>query len=194
LDCRYALVIIKNNCEGGAKVQIKLELIEKYQAITDEKEKAIFFNDIIAFLCETNLHRADNIIEITAQRDNLQNKVNRAQALIDEAQAENTKAKKIALGEAKRKLQITRDRLVAVASTSTILGSQINEAQDNAVMIDTLNNIIASVGIITDELACLGLWDIDEIRPQTTPIKCVNPSSKNRVSRKKTTPETIIWK
>lgn len=172
-------------------MQIKQFLTEQYLAISDEKGKALFLNDIVTFLLETNVQKADNNMLIKTERDNLQKKVNRAQTLIDEANAEIVKAKRGVINDTKRKLQITRDRLVVVAATSNILGTQINSSTDTSIMMDTLNNIISSVGIVAEELTNLGLWDTDDIKPIITPLE--NASIANMpikdTNKKKTSPK-----
>lgn len=159
-----------------------------FSQITDEKEKAVFLNDMISFLLESNLNTATDISKLTEERNKLQDKVNRAQELIDEAQKEVTKVKKATTNEIKRKLQITRDRLVAISSTVHIVGTQINESKSAETTIDTLNNITASIGIVTDELVSLGLWDNDDVKPELQPINLLKATPK-KVTRKKPTTE-----
>lgn len=165
-------------------MQIKNLLNEQYQGLTDEKEKAMFINDVFSFLYEITTQKVDVISQLTAERDNLQGKVNRAAELIDEAKKESAKIKKATISETKNKLQIARDRIVAIASTSNILGIQINQTDDKSIMIDTLNNIIASVEIITGELSNAGLWDSDEDKPVITPVEFVAGAKKKPEKRK----------
>lgn len=166
-------------------MNISERLFEKYQTLNDEKEKTLFISEVISFVNEITIQRADLITQLTAERDNLKNKVSRASTLIDEAQGEAVKAKKATINDTKKKLQIARDRLVAIASTSNILGSQINDTSDKAIMIDTLNNIIKSTGIVVDELSAVGLWDLDEDKPVITPFEVVVLTPKKRTNKKK---------
>lgn len=179
---------MKCNYDGGDEMQNTNGFSTMFLQITDEKEKAIFLNNMISFLLETNLNTATDILKLTEERNKLKEKVNRAQGLIDEAQAEVAKVKKATTNEMKRKLQITRDRLVAISSTVHIIGSQINEAKSAEITIDTLNNIIASIGIVTDELVSLGLWDTDEVKPELRSINLLKATTK-KVTRKKPTKE-----
>ncbi len=163
---------------------IKNLLNEHYYGLTDEKEKAIFITEVVSFMYEITMQKADVISQLTAEKDNLQSKVSRATELIEEAKNDAVRVKKATIGETKKKLQITRDRIVAIASTSTVLGMQINQADDKSVMIDTLNNIIASVGIVTGELSDIGLWDSDEDKPVITPVVIENDIKKKPIKIK----------
>lgn len=178
MDCRNALAT-----EGGVTMQIKNFLNGHYCGLTDEKEKAVFITEVIAFMYEITMQKADVISQLTAEKDNLQVKVNRATELIEEAKNEAVRVKKVTIGETKRKLQITRDRIVAIASTSTVLGMQINQADDKSVMIDSLNNIIASVGIVVRELSDIGLWDSEEDKPVITPVVIENGINKKPIKK-----------
>jgi len=155
-------------------MQIKNLLNDHYYGLADEKEKLTFFTEVVSFMYEITMQKADVVSQLTAERDNLQSKVNLAMELIEEAKNDTLKVKKATICETKKKLQITRDRIVAIASTSTVLGMQINQTDDKSVMIDTINNIIASIGIVTGELSDLGLWDSDEDKPVIKPVVIEN--------------------
>ena len=114
--------------------------------------------------------KAKEIEVLKAERDNLKSKVERAQQIIDETKKEMEKSKKATVNDIKRKLQIGRDRIIAIAETSNSLGKQINKSGELPQMIDTLNNIRESIEILTNELLDVGLWDSDEMRPNTLPI------------------------
>lgn len=151
-------------------MQIKSLLTEEYQKITSEEEKAVFMNDLLIFTWEISQQKTSTISQLMVERDHLKNKVDRAAELIANAKNETAKTRKAATGEIKKKLQITRDRILAIDATSSALGKQINQEENQALMADTLNNIIASVKIIFEELSNAGLWDDDEARPMGEPV------------------------
>ena len=128
------------------------------------------------------------ISEIKLECNDLKNKINRAQLLIDEAKEETVKTKRKVFMETKNKLQITRDKLVAVANTSKSLGEQINDKCSKDEVEDTLNNIVMNVGLIVDELVMLELWNEDEEKPSISKIKLKKAprSTKKTTTRKKT--------
>lgn len=96
----------------------------------------------------------------------LASKVDRAIEMLKEKDVEIEKTKKATQTALKRKLQIGRDKIIAIAETSTILGEHINDEES----IGILNNIRANVGLLTEEMLFLGLWDYDDIKPDVTPI------------------------
>lgn len=103
---------------------------------------------------------------LKAEKDVLASKVERAKDMLAEKDAEIEKTKKATQNELKKKLQIGRDRVVAIAETSTALGAHISSSE----AIDILNNIKDNVGLLTAEMVSLGLWDEDDIKPNVEPI------------------------
>ena len=103
---------------------------------------------------------------LKTERDALASKVERAKDMLAEKDVEIEKTKKATQNELKKKLQIGRDKVVAIAETSTALGSHIS----NSEAIDILNNIRDNVGLLTAEMISLGLWDEDDVKPNIEPI------------------------
>ena len=103
---------------------------------------------------------------LKTERDALASKVERAKDMLAEKDVEIEKTKKATQNELKKKLQIGRDKVVAIAETSTALGSHIS----NSEAIDILNNIRDNVGLLTAEMISLGLWDEDDVKPNVEPI------------------------
>ena len=192
-------------------MSIKVELLEKYESLSSEKEVKGFLNEVILALHEINnsslesllknnvmseersnakqeqtnsLLRqiVDNIYEnikidnlnkkakaydaLKTERDALASKVERAKDMLAEKDVEIEKTKKATQNELKKKLQIGRDKVVAIAETSTALGSHISSSE----AIDILNNIRDNVGLLTAEMISLGLWDEDDVKPNVEPI------------------------
>ena len=110
---------------------------------------------------------------LKTERDALASKVERAKDMLAEKDVEIEKTKKATQNELKKKLQIGRDKVVAIAETSTALGSHISSSE----AIDILNNIRDNVGLLTAEMISLGLWDEDDVKPNVEPIvvKVVEP-------------------
>ncbi len=100
------------------------------------------------------------------ENESLSSKVEKAKEIISEKEAEIEKAKKATRNDIKKKLQIGRDRIVAIANTSTALG----ECVDDAASIDILNNIRDNVGLLTEEMVALGLWGEEEEKPNVEPL------------------------
>jgi hypothetical protein len=100
------------------------------------------------------------------ENENLSSKIEKAKEIISEKEAEIEKAKKATRNDIKRKLQIGRDKIVAIANTSTALG----ECVDDAASIDILNNIRDNVGLLTEEMVALGLWGEEEEKPNVEPL------------------------
>lgn len=100
------------------------------------------------------------------ENETLASKVDRAIELLKEKDVEIEKTKKATQTALKRKLQIGRDKIIAIAETSTVLGEHINDEES----VGILNNIRANVGLLTEEMLSLGLWDYDDIKPDVTPI------------------------
>ena len=125
------------------------------------------------------------------ENESLLSKVEKAKEIISEKEAEIEKAKKATRNDIKRKLQIGRDRIVAIANTSTALG----ECVDDAASIDILNNIRENVGLLTEEMVAQGLWGEDEEKPNVEPLVAkvkVVPVEQNIVSdAESTVTETI---
>lgn len=121
---------------------------------------------------------------IIAERDKLRASISRAQALINEAKLETEKAQRGAINKTKKQLQITRDRIVTVAETSQILGEQIVSAGNISTMIDTVNNILANIGLVSDEMQSLGLWDEEDIKPKYNPITYTIDTKEKQVEKK----------
>ena len=103
---------------------------------------------------------------LKTERDALASKVERAKDMLAEKDVEIEKTKKATQNELKKKLQIGRDKVVAIAETSTALGSHISSSE----AIDILNNIRDNVGLLTAEMISLGLWDEDDVKPNVEPI------------------------
>lgn len=100
------------------------------------------------------------------ENENLSSKIEKAKEIISEKEAEIEKAKKATRNDIKRKLQIGRDKIVAIANTSTALG----ECVDDAASIDILNNIRDNLGLLTEEMVALGLWGEEEEKPNVEPL------------------------
>ena len=100
------------------------------------------------------------------ENENLSSKIEKAKEIINEKEAEIEKAKKATRNDIKRKLQIGRDKIVAIANTSTALG----ECVDDAASIDILNNIRENVGLLTEAMVAQGLWGEDEEKPNVEPL------------------------
>lgn len=120
------------------------------------------------------------------EKENLTNKVRKAQELINEAQIEVERTKKSTLNNIKKNMQISRDRIVAIANTTFTLGDQINNRSDAESMEVTLNNIVKSIGILTDEFSGAGLWDPDEYKPTIKPILLEDDKGQEKEVPKKT--------
>lgn len=167
----------------------KERLLEGYLARADEEQKALMITEVIGFLQESTMRQTKALTQLAQERDALRDKVGRAAALIEEAQVEAAKAQKAALNETRKKLQIARDRLAAIAQTARSLGEQINSNGGRAAMIDTVNNILASADILTEELSRVGLWDANEDKPDFTPVEAKKPIKK-KAPRKKPDPSS----
>lgn len=147
---------------------------------------AIIENITLSELCR-------EAMKLKTENENLKLKVERAQSEIEKSKLEVEKAKKSSLSSMKKKMQASRDRIVSIAETSALLGDQINSKNDAAVMVDTLNNIIASVGILSDEFSEAGLWDQEENKPNTIPVVLklvVEPEHLKRTRKTATKKET----
>lgn len=155
--------------------------MSKFENITDELEKAEFINQVLTFLLDANKMQIGNVSKIINERDKLQEKVDMAQKLIDEAHAEAAKTNKATTNDIKRKLQIVRDRVVAISSTTQVLFTQISESKDERAIIDTLNNLVLNIGIITAEMTCLGLWDTSENKPELSKFSYPNMEATNEL-------------
>ena len=140
-------------------------LIKEYRSLNSDKEKLQFFEEALSLIGE--IHRNDTaaIANLKAECDALNSKVSRASALIKDAQNEAELSRKAAISDTRKKLQIVRDRLFAIISTAKALEVQTNGQGEREVMSDMLNNIVASVDIIANELATAGLWDHSEGMP-----------------------------
>lgn len=103
---------------------------------------------------------------LKAEKDALASKVERAKDMLAEKDAEIEKTKKATQNELKKKLQIGRDKVVAIAETSTALSGHLASPE----AIGILNNIRDNVGLLTAEMVSLGLWDEDDIKPNVEPI------------------------
>lgn len=173
------------------------ELIEN--GIMSEERAKLKETQIDAWLRQANESVRDNIkmIALTkklneynaikAERDNLASKVARAKEIINEKETEIEKAKKGTKNELKKRLQLGRDRIVAIAETSTVLGKQINDNEQGVAVIDTINNIRENVRLLTEEMTALGLWDQDEVKPNVTPIEVISAEKPKTATRKTAT-------
>ena len=142
-----------------------------------------------------NLHKKAKAYDaLKTERDTLASKVERAKDMLAEKDAEIEKTKKATKNELKKKLQIGRDKVVAIAETSTALSTHISSSE----AIDILNNIRDNVGLLTEEMVSLGLWDEDDVKPNIEPIviKVAEPVSEptdtavEEKPKKKTTRKT----
>jgi hypothetical protein len=143
----------------------KKDLINEYKLLISNNEKQQFFEEMLSLIDNMHHNDIETIAKLTIESDELRSKVSRASALIEDAQSEAKRSHKAAISDARKKLQIVRDRLFAIVSTTKSLEVQINGQGERNVMIDTLNNIVASVDIISNELVAAGLWDINEDLP-----------------------------
>lgn len=96
----------------------------------------------------------------------LEQKLLRAQGIIDDLKAEIPKSNKQTVCGLNRKLQITRDRLVAISRTTNVITNQTPQINENSSVRIALDNIQESVTIIADEMEQLGLWEHDHIKPE----------------------------
>ena len=192
-------------------MSIKIEISEKFAALSSEKEIKTFLNEIITALHDINNatfsslvksgamseERAsnkrsqtdtllkqivDNIYEniridnlnkkardydaLKVEKEALASKVEKAKEMLAEKDVEIEKARKSTRNELKKKLQIGRDKVIAIAETSTVLGEHMGSTE----AIDILNNIRDNIGLLTDEMISLGLWDDDDVKPNVDPI------------------------
>lgn len=114
-----------------------------------------------------NLAKKDKEYDaLKKENEILASKVDRAIEMLKEKDVEIEKTKKATQTALKRKLQIGRDKIIAIAETSTVLGEHISDEES----IGILNNIRENVGLLTEEMLSLGLWDEDETKPNVSPI------------------------
>ena len=149
----------------------------KNGAMADERasnkaaQTDMLLKQIVDNICDNiridNLNKKAKAYEtIKAEKEALAFKVERAKEMLAEKDVEIEKARKTTRNEIKKKLQIGRDKVIAIAETSTVLGEHIG----NAEAIDVLNNIRENIGLLTNEMILLGLWDEDDIKPNVEPI------------------------
>lgn len=111
----------------------------------------------------TELHE---VTILRRKNDALEQKLIRAQGIIDDLKADIPKANKQAINTLNRKLQPTRDRLVAISSTTRVILDQTPHVNENTATKIALYNILESVSIIAAELEQLGLWEHDNVKPK----------------------------
>lgn len=167
-------------------MSVKEYLEKNYENCSDQDEKTLVLNEIVSFLVEINVNNEKKIIQLVQEKNKFEKQIERAKGLIEDANSEVVKAKKGTINEMKRKLQIARDRIVAISTTADALGKQINNSTEKKMMLTTLNNMISSTGIIYSELLSLGLWDEKEVKPDFTPMNVKEiPTQKKRPIRRK---------
>jgi|LSQX01.2.fsa_nt_gb hypothetical protein len=182
----YSNTLVEYGLYSKEKAIQKNSITEKYiKQATENVKENIKLSMICKKAVEAELTKAENE-SLKIDKENLTNKVRKAQELINEAQIEVEKTKKATLNNIKKNMQISRDRIVAIVNTTFTLGDQINKKSDIASMEVTLNNIIENIGILTDEFSLAGLWDSDEYKPSIKPILLEDSKGQENVIPKKT--------
>lgn len=87
----------------------------------------------------------------------------RAKIQIDEAKLETEKARKSAVMNTQRKLQIARDRIIGTTNSVVMLSELINESSSKQDMEASINNILLGVIEIAKEMDKLDLWGLEEL-------------------------------
>lgn len=168
---------------------VKGGVLSEEQAKTKSEHTDMLLKQIVEAMCENikidNLNKKAKMVDLLkADNDNLTAKVERAKEMLAEKDIEIEKARKSTQNVLKKKLQIGRDKVMAIAETSTVLGEYV----DTREAVDVLNNIRFNVGILTEEMVSLGLWDEDEVKPNVEPI-VLNVSKTDKTTEGDVVPE-----
>lgn len=132
--------------------------------------------------------RVKQIETIEAEKEELKSKVERAQQLIDEAKKDAEKSKIATLNGIKNNMKISRDKIVALANTTSSLSEYINNSEQPVETLTTYNNIALNINMLVEELCNLGLWDEAEAKPIVNVVGTakVEDEPKKKITRKTT--------
>ena len=151
--------LVKSNVMSEERLNAKQEQTNLLlKQIVDNIYENIKINNLAKKAKETDTLKKEN--------ETLSGKVDRAIEMLKEKDNEIEKTKKATQNSMKKKLQIGRDKIIAIAETSKVLGEHISDEES----IGILNNIRENVGLLTEEMLSLGLWDEDETKPNVSPI------------------------
>lgn len=118
--------------------------------------------------------------EKKVELDKAHAKIERARELYYEAKADADNANNCAKKSIYKKLQIVRDRIYDIGETAQVA------AKAKGKPIVELNNILAALEIIVEELQNLELWEESDVIP---PLDRIVPKSKKKVEKEKTLEE-----
>ena len=178
--------LVKNGVMSEERLNAKQEQTNSLlKQIVDSIYENIKINNLAKKAKETETLKKEN--------ETLSGKVDRAIEMLKEKDIEIDKTKKATQNSLKKKLQIGRDKIIAIAETSTVLGEHINDEES----IGILNNIRENVGLLTEEMLSLGLWDEDETKPNVSPIVAkievpVSKPAKEEITAEEIPAEVIV--
>jgi hypothetical protein len=118
--------------------------------------------------------RLKEIVKIELENSDLKNKIVRAQQLIDDAKVDASKTKKATINCIKSNMKISRDKIIAIANTTSILSAYIKPLEQPTEMLETYNNILLNIGMLVEELSNAGLWDENDEKPDIKLIKIID--------------------
>lgn len=132
--------------------------------------------------------RVKEIEKIEAEKEDLKKKIERAQQLIDEAKKDADKAKNATLIGIKNNMKISRDKIVALANTTSLFSGYINTLEQPIEILNTYNNIALNINMLVEELSNVGLWDENETKPvvDVVSISKIVEEPKKKATRKST--------
>ena len=170
----------------GSTISIKLELSEKEEIISQKEQK-------IKELESNNNSLHIEIENKDIQIEDLKDKFERAKERYNEEKAEKEGAKQIAQKELIKQLSPTRDRIKIIGDTINGAWERISKSGKEKITVTELNNILASLQLIIDNLSEAGVWDDGFAKPSTAEL--VEPPKKatagKKGTRKKKEPEPV---